>query len=224
MTSQPAGWYPDGSGAQRYWDGTQWTEHTAPLSEVQVTEEVVTEESYAPPTTTHAAHAAPAEVAHDFPTRASLASGAVTTQHNAVATSAPYPHAANLDTNRSLVKFILIGLITFNIYPIYLTARAGEDLNLIASRWDNKRTMNYWLIALLLGPITLGVMIFVWWHGFSNRIGDEQRRRGLPVTVTAKEFWLWNVLGILIIVGPFIFAHKWLTAMNELCASYNAGQ
>lgn len=28
----PAGWYDDGRGALRYWDGTQWTEHTAPLS------------------------------------------------------------------------------------------------------------------------------------------------------------------------------------------------
>lgn len=29
-----AGWYPDPSGApqQRYWDGTEWTEHTAPLA------------------------------------------------------------------------------------------------------------------------------------------------------------------------------------------------
>jgi len=28
----PAGWYPDpeGSGQQRYWDGSQWTEHYAP--------------------------------------------------------------------------------------------------------------------------------------------------------------------------------------------------
>lgn len=25
------GWYPDGSGHQRYWDGTAWTEHNAPL-------------------------------------------------------------------------------------------------------------------------------------------------------------------------------------------------
>ena len=30
MTNAPAGWYPDGSGQQRYWDGTQWTEHFAP--------------------------------------------------------------------------------------------------------------------------------------------------------------------------------------------------
>ena len=29
--SVPAGWYNDGQGQQRYWDGSQWTEHTAPL-------------------------------------------------------------------------------------------------------------------------------------------------------------------------------------------------
>lgn len=27
----PPGWYDDGSGVQRWWDGTQWTEHTQPL-------------------------------------------------------------------------------------------------------------------------------------------------------------------------------------------------
>ncbi|WP_394855679.1 DUF2510 domain-containing protein [Rhodococcus globerulus] len=32
--SVPAGWYPDANGApaQRYWDGSAWTEHTAPLA------------------------------------------------------------------------------------------------------------------------------------------------------------------------------------------------
>jgi hypothetical protein len=32
--SVPAGWYPDPTqpGTQRYWDGSQWTEHRAPLS------------------------------------------------------------------------------------------------------------------------------------------------------------------------------------------------
>ncbi|MCL2542516.1 MAG: DUF2510 domain-containing protein [Nocardioidaceae bacterium] len=28
--SVPAGWYPDGQGGQRWWDGSQWTEHTQP--------------------------------------------------------------------------------------------------------------------------------------------------------------------------------------------------
>jgi hypothetical protein len=32
MSTTPAGWYPDTQtpGQQRYWDGSQWTEHTAP--------------------------------------------------------------------------------------------------------------------------------------------------------------------------------------------------
>ncbi|MFT4260248.1 DUF2510 domain-containing protein [Microbacterium sp.] len=29
----PAGWYDDGSGRQRWWDGNQWTEHFAPVAE-----------------------------------------------------------------------------------------------------------------------------------------------------------------------------------------------
>lgn len=30
MMTTPAGWYDDGSGRQRWWDGQQWTEHFAP--------------------------------------------------------------------------------------------------------------------------------------------------------------------------------------------------
>ncbi len=32
QAAQPAGWYPAADGSQRYWDGTQWTEHTAPAA------------------------------------------------------------------------------------------------------------------------------------------------------------------------------------------------
>ncbi|MFE6736820.1 DUF2510 domain-containing protein [Microbacterium sp. NPDC057650] len=34
--SIPAGWYDDGSGRQRWWDGTQWTEHFAPVEAAPV--------------------------------------------------------------------------------------------------------------------------------------------------------------------------------------------
>jgi hypothetical protein len=35
----PAGWYDDGSGRQRWWDGQQWTEHFAPEAAAPVEEE-----------------------------------------------------------------------------------------------------------------------------------------------------------------------------------------
>lgn len=31
-TAAPAGWYDDGSGGQRYWDGRFWTDHTSPAA------------------------------------------------------------------------------------------------------------------------------------------------------------------------------------------------
>ena len=134
----------------------------------------------------------------------------------------PVMARASLPVNRTLLKYILLGFITFGIYMVYGTARAGEDLNLIASRWDNRRSMNFWLMALLLGPLTLGIGLFVWWHNISDRIGNEQQRRGLPRTMSAADFWLWDVLGSLIVVGPYIFMYRWLHSMNALCADFNA--
>lgn len=153
------------------------------------------------------------------------APSSTSSQHNALQTTPSYTQTAqragSLSTDRSLVKYILLSMITFGIYGIWLVARSGEDLNLIASNWDGKRSMNYWLVILLLGPITLGIMYLIWWNGVSGRTGAEQVRRGLPQTVSAADFWLWGILGGLIVVGPFIFMYKWLNAMNALSANYN---
>ncbi|MBM6404158.1 Ltp family lipoprotein [Phycicoccus sp. CSK15P-2] len=35
MSTTPAGWYPQADGSQRYWDGEQWTVHTAPGGSVE---------------------------------------------------------------------------------------------------------------------------------------------------------------------------------------------
>ena len=101
-------------------------------------------------------------------------------------------------------------------------SEVGTTLNLIATRRDGKRTMHYCLMFFLLGWLTLGIGWLVWYHKLSSRIGTEQAARGLPVTVTAATYWLWNILGSLIIVGPFIYTYKLLHAMNDLCADYNA--
>jgi Protein of unknown function (DUF2510) len=33
LPAAPAGWYPDGSGQLRWWDGVQWTPYLAPVSQ-----------------------------------------------------------------------------------------------------------------------------------------------------------------------------------------------
>lgn len=37
----------------------------------------------------------------------------------------------------------------------------------------------------------------------------------------ASSYWLWGILGSLIIVGPFVYIHKLFHAMNLLSENYN---
>lgn len=81
--------------------------------------------------------------------------------------------------------------------------------------------MHYLLMFFLVGWLTLGVGWLVWGHNLSDRIGRELLARRIGYSFGAADFWLWNILGSLIIVGPFIYTHKLLTAMNMLSADYN---
>ena len=126
-----------------------------------------------------------------------------------------------LKTNRGLLKLILLSFITFGIYGIVAYSSISEDINVIASRYDGKKTMHFCLLFFLVAPLTLGIAGIVWFHRISARIGSELQRRRIPYNFDASSFWLWNVLGSLIIIGPFVYIHKMFKAMNLLSENYN---
>lgn len=125
-----------------------------------------------------------------------------------------------LPTRRSLVKMIFLGLLTLGIYPVVIYSRMVTELNITASRSDGRRTMPFFAMVTL-APLTLLVFPFVWCHKFCGRIGRELQRRGVDYEFGARYFWLWNVLGSLILVGPFIFTHKLTKSMNLINADFN---
>lgn len=126
-----------------------------------------------------------------------------------------------LKTNKGLLKFILLNLITFGIYSLVYYSAVSSDINVIASRYDGKRTMHYCLLFFVVGPITFGIATIVWFHKISSRIGSELKRRGIGYSFSAVDFWMWDILGCLILVGPFIYLHKLSVAMNKLAKDYN---
>ena len=126
-----------------------------------------------------------------------------------------------LKTNKSLLKTILLSLVTFGIYGLVVMSSVSNDINVVASRYDGKKIMHYCLLTFVIGPITLGIAVIVWFHKLSNRIGDELKRRNIDYSLSASDYWLWNVLGSLIIVGPFIYLHKLFTAVNKMNEDYN---
>lgn len=128
---------------------------------------------------------------------------------------------AQLKTNKGLLKTILLGMITFGIYPLVVMSSVSNDINTVASRYDGKRTMHFCLLLFIVAPITFGIAAIVWSHKISNRIGNELNRRGIAYGFSAADFWLWNVLGSLIVIGPFVYLHKMFKAVNLMNADYN---
>ena len=126
-----------------------------------------------------------------------------------------------IKTKFGLVKFVLLSIVTLGMYIIYCTAKMGNILNRIASPYDGKTTMNFWLLALIVGPITLGIGYAVWHHKFCARLGRELKRRDVDCSISAGTFWLWTILGIVMLIGPFIYMYKVMNAMNKLIDKYN---
>ena len=123
--------------------------------------------------------------------------------------------------DRSFVAWFFLNLITGGIYGLVVTYFIVSDVNEICSPRDGKKTHSYLLMVFLFSWLTLGIYPLVWWHGFSNRIGDALQSRGYPRMLSAGTFWGWNVLGSLILVGPWIFDYKMLQAVNTLAADAN---
>ena len=126
-----------------------------------------------------------------------------------------------LITYKGLLKTILLSLITFGIYPLVVMSAVSNDINIVASRYDGKKTMHFCLLTFIVAPITCGIGGIVWYHRISNRIGAELKRRGVAYHFSASDYWLWCVLGSLIAIGPFVYLHKMFKATNLMNADYN---
>ncbi len=129
--------------------------------------------------------------------------------------------ALKLKTKRGLLKIILLSLITFGIYSLVAFSSISSDINIIASKYDGKKTMHFCLLSFIIAPITVGIGGIVWYHRISNRIGTELKRRNINYSFSVNSYWGWAVLGSLIGVGPFIYIHKLCKAMNKLSEDYN---
>ena len=125
-----------------------------------------------------------------------------------------------LPTKRGLGKMFFLGILTLGIYPVVIWSRIATEINIVASRHDGRRTMPFFAMVLL-SPVTLGILPLVWIHNFCCRIGDELDRRRINYTFGPRTFWLWGVLGSLILVGPFIYLHKLMTALNKINDDFN---
>ena len=129
--------------------------------------------------------------------------------------------APKLKTNRNVWKFILLSILTLGIYEIMFFIPLSFDLDKVSPARDRSKTMNY-LTAWILSLFTFRIVLYIWQYMFASKVTDALGERGIEYNFGTRDFWIWFVLGSLILVGPFVYIHKLCTAMNLLCESYNA--
>ena len=126
-----------------------------------------------------------------------------------------------ISTNRSLLKYILLSLITFGIYGLYFFYKLAKDVNVICNG-DGRKTKG--LIAfILLSIITCGIYSFIWYYGLGNRLAANAPRYGISFTENGTTVLMWQLFGALICgIGPFIAMHIIIKNTNALATAYNA--
>jgi len=123
-------------------------------------------------------------------------------------------------TNRSIVKYILLTIITCGIYALWYQHKIAQDINTICDG-DGKHTGGL-LKFFILGVVTLGVYILIWYFGVANRLISNAERYGVKISGDGKIVLLWRVFGVFLFgVGPFVAENIIMENTNILADAYN---
>ncbi len=139
---------------------------------------------------------------------------------------APVPQAgvnaafAPVKTDRSLLMYILLNIITCGIYSWFFIHSMSRDINIVC-REDGQKTAGL-LTYILLCLVTCGIYSWIWSYGFANRLYTNAPRYGLMFSESGTTVLMWNIFGILLCcIGPFIALHIMIKNMNILAGAYN---
>ena len=127
-----------------------------------------------------------------------------------------------LKTDRQMWKLMLFNVLTLGLYSIFFFIPFSFDVDKV-SKNEGEKTMNY-LLAHILASFTFSIVVDIWHFHIAERVENALSDREINYDFGTNDFWLWFILGSLILVGPFVYFHKLCTAMNLLCKDYNEHQ
>ena len=125
-----------------------------------------------------------------------------------------------LSTDRSIVAYILLGLVTCGIYDLYMLHCIIQDVN-ITCAGDGKKTAGI-LEYILFGILTCGIYDYIWLYNLGNRLQNNAPRYGMNFQEGGTTILLWWIFGAFLCgVGPFVAANIIIKNSNALNAAYN---
>lgn len=128
--------------------------------------------------------------------------------------------AGPLETNRSLVMYILLTIVTCGIYSFFFIYSMARDVN-IACEGDGQKTRGL-IQYLILSFITCGIYPLIWEYSLANRLAEGSERYGMRFAENGTTILMWHIFGMVICgIGPFIAMNILIKNTNRICDAYN---
>ena len=111
------------------------------------------------------------------------------------------------------VDFCTAGLFFLLYMPLSVQKEIDEILG--------KKTQPYWL-AYLLGTFNFFVYTLVWMAKVCEDTKKKAIELGIKPHTSFKHMMLWNILGLLVIVGPAVATEGYFRTLNEIEEKLNS--
>ena len=106
-----------------------------------------------------------------------------------------------------VVDFCTAGLF----FLLYMPLSVSPEVDYLL----NKKTQPYY-IAYLIGITTLFVYTLVWMANVCEDIKNKAIELGIKPHTSWKHMFWWNVLGMLVLVGPAVATWGFFKTLNEI--------
>ncbi len=125
-----------------------------------------------------------------------------------------------LETNRGLLSYVLLSIITLGIYSWFFIYSMARDVN-TACEGDGQKTSGL-VKFILLSFVTCGIYPIIWEYSLGNRLAENSKRYGMSFQENGTSVLMWHLFGFIICgIGPFVAMNILIKNTNRICDAYN---
>lgn len=122
-------------------------------------------------------------------------------------------------TNRSLIGYIFLNILTCGIYSLFFWHGYVRDVNNLCAG-DGKNTRGIFAM-IILTFFTLGIYAIVWQYGMQNRLRDNSSKYNAGLIKSGGSVLCWSIFGCMLFgIGPLVALHIQIDSLNRMCYGY----
>lgn len=127
---------------------------------------------------------------------------------------------APIKTDRSVIGWLLLSIVTCGIYPYYFLYCLARDINVMCQ--DDGDSTPGLAEFILLSFVTCGFYALYWYYKIGNRLQANAPRYGLMFQENGTTVLMWQIVGALLCgLGPIFAMNIIIKNTNAMATAYN---